>query len=170
MPAWSGAVAEFDKAMTGAKLRGAGDRIRRERGKCEGRKTLTERRPEVVALAKRLRWASPKTGKRVSLREIAAELEKAGYLRIGHRVLLQAKVPCAWVRRPAHGEVLGHARDASLAGQCRKLKRQPASALFWTSTGALRLARAVRRPSQPERATCPSPRARPGQWQPARQS
>jgi hypothetical protein len=29
------AIAEFDKAMTVAKLRGARDRIRKERGKCE---------------------------------------------------------------------------------------------------------------------------------------
>src|SRR5262245_51609488 len=33
-----GAVAEFDKAMTIAKLRGARERKRREQGKCEGRK------------------------------------------------------------------------------------------------------------------------------------
>jgi hypothetical protein len=63
-----------------AKLSGARDRIRRERGNCEGLKSLAERSPEVVALAKRQRRASPNTGKRLSLREIAAELEKAGYL------------------------------------------------------------------------------------------
>ena len=33
-----GAVSEFDKVMIVAKLKGARDRIRRERGKCEGRK------------------------------------------------------------------------------------------------------------------------------------
>jgi hypothetical protein len=41
---------------------------------------MAERNPELVALARRLRRASPKTGKRLSVREIAAELERAGYL------------------------------------------------------------------------------------------
>jgi DNA invertase Pin-like site-specific DNA recombinase len=75
-----GAVAEFDKAMTVAKLRGARERKRRELGKCEGRKSHAEKNPEAVALAKKLRRASPKTGKRRSLREISAELAEAGYL------------------------------------------------------------------------------------------
>ena len=39
-----GAVSEFDKAMTVAKLKGARDRVRRQRGKCEGRKSYAERR------------------------------------------------------------------------------------------------------------------------------
>jgi hypothetical protein len=34
----------------------------------------------AVAMAKRLRRASPKTGERRSLRKISGELEKAGYL------------------------------------------------------------------------------------------
>jgi DNA invertase Pin-like site-specific DNA recombinase len=34
-----GAIAEFDKTMTVAKLRGARERKRRETGKCEGRKS-----------------------------------------------------------------------------------------------------------------------------------
>jgi DNA invertase Pin-like site-specific DNA recombinase len=75
-----GAIAEFDKAMTVAKLRGARERLRKEQGKCEGRKSFVEMNPDVVALAKRLRRASPKTGKRLSLRQIAAELAAAGHL------------------------------------------------------------------------------------------
>ena len=39
-----------------------------------------ELRPEAVALAKRLNRASPKTGKRMSLRKIAAALAEAGHL------------------------------------------------------------------------------------------
>ena len=66
-----GAVAEFDKAMTVAKLRGARDRKRRELGKCEGRKSHAELRPEVVLEAKRLRRASPLNGKRRSFRKIS---------------------------------------------------------------------------------------------------
>jgi DNA invertase Pin-like site-specific DNA recombinase len=44
-----GAVAEFDKAMTVAKLKGARNRVRRRAGKCEGRKSYTERDPALVA-------------------------------------------------------------------------------------------------------------------------
>ncbi len=75
-----GAVAEFDKAMTVAKLRGARDRKRAANGKCEGRKSHAEVHPDVVALAKKLRRASPKTGKRRSLREIAKELARANHV------------------------------------------------------------------------------------------
>jgi DNA invertase Pin-like site-specific DNA recombinase len=79
-----GAIAEFDKTMTVAKLRGARDRIRKERGKCEGRKSFAEldaeNKTDIVGLAKRLRRASPKTGKRRSLRQISVELAAAGHL------------------------------------------------------------------------------------------
>ena len=44
------------------------------------RKPHGELRPEAVALAKRLHRASPKTGKRMSLRKIAAALTQAGHL------------------------------------------------------------------------------------------
>jgi hypothetical protein len=44
-----GAISEFDKAMTVAKLRGARERKRRDTGKCEGRKSHAERNPELVA-------------------------------------------------------------------------------------------------------------------------
>jgi DNA invertase Pin-like site-specific DNA recombinase len=75
-----GAVAEFVKAMTVAKLRGARERKRRELGKCEGRKSHAELRPEVVLEAKRLRRASPLNGKRRSFRKISRELAARGYL------------------------------------------------------------------------------------------
>jgi hypothetical protein len=75
-----GAVAEFDKAMTVAKLRGARERKRRELGKCEGRKTHAEKRPKVVLEAKRLRRASPLNGKRRSFRKISQELAEMGHL------------------------------------------------------------------------------------------
>ena len=52
----------------------------KRRGKCEGRKPHGELRPEAVALAKRLHRASPKTGKRISLRKVAAALAEAGHL------------------------------------------------------------------------------------------
>jgi DNA invertase Pin-like site-specific DNA recombinase len=71
-----GAVAEFDKAMTVAKLKGARERVRRRAGKCEGRKSYAERDPAMVALAKEIKDRS----KRVSLREVAAGLEAKGYV------------------------------------------------------------------------------------------
>lgn len=74
-----GAVSEFDRAMTVAKLRGARDRKRREGKKVEGRKSLAELHPELVTIAKRLHRRNPKTGERRSLREIAGELAKQGF-------------------------------------------------------------------------------------------
>src|SRR5215204_3965792 len=65
-----GAVAEFDKAMTVAKLRGARARKRATGVKVEGRKSHAELRPKVVAEAKRLRRKRPKGGQR-SYRQIA---------------------------------------------------------------------------------------------------
>jgi len=70
-----GAVAEFDKAMTVAKLRGARDRVRRTKGKCEGRKSYAERDPALVALAREIRSRRS----RVSLRKVAAELAGRGF-------------------------------------------------------------------------------------------
>jgi len=75
-----GAVSQFEKASLVAKLKGARDRKRRETGKCEGRKSHAEKRPGAVALAKKLRRANPKTGKRLSLRRIAQELAATGLL------------------------------------------------------------------------------------------
>ena len=74
-----GAVSEFDKAMTVAKLRGARERKRRETGKCEGRKSHAELQPELVALVKQLHRRRPKGGQR-SLRDISAELAARGHL------------------------------------------------------------------------------------------
>jgi DNA invertase Pin-like site-specific DNA recombinase len=70
-----GAVSEFDKAMTVAKLRGARDRVRRTKGKCEGRKSYAERDPALVALAREIK----SRGGRVSLRQVAAELASKGF-------------------------------------------------------------------------------------------
>jgi hypothetical protein len=76
-----GAVAELDKAMTVAKLRGAArERRRRQDGWCEGAAPLHVRYPEAVRMAKRLHRANPVTGKRRSLRKISEELAAAGYV------------------------------------------------------------------------------------------
>lgn len=65
-----GAVAEFEKAMVVAKLRGARERKRAVTGRCEGRKQAPV---EHRTLANRLR------GDGLSLREIASRLAVAGY-------------------------------------------------------------------------------------------
>src|SRR6266700_4167849 len=86
-----GAISEFDKAMTVAKLRGARERKRREAGKCEGRKSHAERNPELVALAKRLHRQKPKGG-RMSLRAISADLATQGFLNENGRPFAAASV------------------------------------------------------------------------------
>jgi DNA invertase Pin-like site-specific DNA recombinase len=75
-----GAVAEFDKAMIVAKLKGARDRVRRTKGKCEGRKSYAEREGghELIDMA---RWLRSNTeGRPYSLRTVAAELAGYGYV------------------------------------------------------------------------------------------
>jgi len=82
-----GAIAEFDKSMTVAKLKGARQRKREalrkaakrgERVKVEGRQNYAERCPEAVRLARELRRPA---GKRpLSLRKVAAELAAKGFL------------------------------------------------------------------------------------------
>jgi DNA invertase Pin-like site-specific DNA recombinase len=62
-----------------AKLKAARDRKRERDGKCGGRRSHIEARPEVVGLVKQLRRRKPKGGQR-SLRDIAVELERAGHL------------------------------------------------------------------------------------------
>jgi len=71
-----GAVSQFDKAMTVAKLRGARERKRRKTGlKVEGRKTYAEKNPELVERAHRLSEQRP----RLSLREISVALASQGF-------------------------------------------------------------------------------------------
>jgi DNA invertase Pin-like site-specific DNA recombinase len=73
----AGAFAQLEKARLVRKLREARERKKAETGKCEGRKSLAESRPEVVALAKELRAQG------VSLRGISAALAQRGYLTAG---------------------------------------------------------------------------------------
>ena len=75
-----GAVAQFEKATTVAKLAAARRRKRIATGmKVEGRKSHSEARPEVVKLAKTLARKKPKGG-RLSLRAIAGALAARGFL------------------------------------------------------------------------------------------
>jgi DNA invertase Pin-like site-specific DNA recombinase len=74
-----GAIAQFEKATTVAKLKAARQRKKERAGKCEGRKSWAEINPQLVQEAKRLRRRSPK-GHQRSLRDVAAELAKLGYV------------------------------------------------------------------------------------------
>lgn len=75
-----GVMAQLEKAMTVAKLRGARDRASEKAGRrIEGRKGYDATRPELVKEAKRLARKSPKTGKARSLRDIAGELHQLGH-------------------------------------------------------------------------------------------
>ena len=77
----AGAFAEYEKGRLVAKLRSGRERVRRETGKkVGGRRSHAELWPEAVALARRLRRASPKTRERLSLREISTRLADAGHL------------------------------------------------------------------------------------------
>jgi DNA invertase Pin-like site-specific DNA recombinase len=75
-----GAVSEFDKAMTVAKLKGARDRVRRQKGKCEGRKSYAEREGGAVLIAAARELHRNPDGRSPSLRAVAAGLAERGYL------------------------------------------------------------------------------------------
>ena len=75
----AGSFAQYEKTRLVAKLRAARERKRASAGKCEGRKSIVELRPDVALEAKRLRRKLPKGG-RMSLRDVAAELAKRGHL------------------------------------------------------------------------------------------
>ena len=98
-----GAVSEFDKAMVVAKLKGARDRARRERGKCEGRKSYTEREggQELVAAARQLHH-NP-NGRPHSLRKVAAGLAERGFVTPSGRTY-SASAVASMVRRNNQGD------------------------------------------------------------------
>lgn len=74
----AGAFAQYEKARLVARLKRARDLKRERTGrKVGGRKSMAEERPEVVALAKRLRRDG------LSLREISAELQRRGHITSG---------------------------------------------------------------------------------------
>lgn len=72
---------ELEKNSLIAKLRKAKDRIRRETGRCEGRKPYGERpgEPEAIDMMRQLRRKPIGKAKRMSFARIAAELQAAGH-------------------------------------------------------------------------------------------
>jgi DNA invertase Pin-like site-specific DNA recombinase len=75
-----GAISQFDRAMTVAKLKAARDRKRATGVKVEGRKNYAETVPQTVALAQRLAVEPGANGRRRSLRDIAAALADQGHV------------------------------------------------------------------------------------------
>lgn len=78
-----GVFSQLERTRLVKKLKVARDRKRgtgASRRKVEGRKAHSELHPEVVAEAKRLRRANPKTGDRLSYRDISSRLAEAGHL------------------------------------------------------------------------------------------
>jgi hypothetical protein len=67
-----------ESCLLGERLDGRSPKRERE-GRCEGRKPLSETRPEVVALARSLRRRRPKAGQ-LSLRDVSKELAARGFL------------------------------------------------------------------------------------------
>lgn len=88
----AGLMAEYEKANTVMRLRHARDRVRAERGKCEGRKSHAESRPEIIREVRRLARRSPKTGKRRSFREISTELARLGFVTLTGRPISHTTV------------------------------------------------------------------------------
>ena len=81
-----GAIAQFDKASLVAKLKAARDRKKAATGKCGGRRSYFEVRPDVVALAKELHAEG------ISLRKISAELAAQGRLTDGGKPYVASAV------------------------------------------------------------------------------
>jgi DNA invertase Pin-like site-specific DNA recombinase len=76
-----GAISQFEKATLVAKLKAARDRKKATGIKVEGRPSLGETVPEVVALARQLR-RKPRGSRRPSLRAISAKLAERGYVNV----------------------------------------------------------------------------------------
>jgi DNA invertase Pin-like site-specific DNA recombinase len=75
-----GAVSQFEKTMLVSKLKQARDRKIAATGKCGGRKSHQERNPQVVELAKQLRWINRRMQERRSFRDIATMLAEQGHV------------------------------------------------------------------------------------------
>ena len=74
-----GAIAQFEKASSVAKLAAARKRKREREGRCEGRKPLSETRPEVVASPVGCVGVGLRVGQ-LSLRSVSKELAARGFL------------------------------------------------------------------------------------------
>lgn len=74
-----GAISQYEKRMLVLKLKAARDRQRRKTGKCEGRKSYSERAPEVLAEVKKLRRKRKGIDRRMPFSQIAEILNDRGF-------------------------------------------------------------------------------------------
>jgi hypothetical protein len=127
-----GAIAQFDKATTVAKLKAARDRKIAAGQKCGGRKSYAERDPEMVDLARWLRSNVVEIngqlveGRPHSLRKVAAELANRGYYGPGaflmrQPLLRRCSAPNASPGRPR----AGRETDFVLAGGVAAIPSHP---------------------------------------------
>lgn len=72
-----GVFSELDKNLIVKKLRNAREKVRAERGKCEGQKSYLEIAPEIVQEVKRLR-RKPKLDRRLTFVQVAEILNQKG--------------------------------------------------------------------------------------------
>jgi DNA invertase Pin-like site-specific DNA recombinase len=72
-----GAVYQYDKSQIVEKLKVARDRIRKDTGKCEGRKSTKEKNPELLSLIRSL-YRKPRQGERLSFSQISTRLNEMG--------------------------------------------------------------------------------------------
>ena len=84
------AFAEYEKARLFTKSKAARDRKRQQTGKCEGRKSHTDMRPEMVALALRLR--RKRNGCQLSLQKISDELARRGFVNMHGKAFAPASI------------------------------------------------------------------------------
>jgi site-specific DNA recombinase len=102
-----GSVAQFEKGALVAKLRQARERIRRQRGKCEGRKPYGwhQAEKEVLAGIRRLRRHSKKSDKKpMTWTSIAAALNSMGLRNRSGGLWTAASVQWVARRRPLKQE------------------------------------------------------------------
>jgi DNA invertase Pin-like site-specific DNA recombinase len=99
-----GAVAQFEKSALVAKLRSARDRVRRERGRCEGPARYGAQGAEAAGLQRLLEVAAGADGARRSLADIAATLNAEQVPTRTGRPWARSTVQALLARHSAHRE------------------------------------------------------------------
>jgi len=94
-----GAIAEYDKSMTVLKLRVARQRVKARTGKCEGRKTTSERDPALIAEIKKLRRKQKGIVKRMSFSLCAQILNENGFVNSVGEPLTGKAISGIWYRK-----------------------------------------------------------------------
>ena len=119
----AGSFAEYEKARLVSKLKGARERKRTAAGKCEGRKSHAELRPDVVALARRPRRKRPKGGQGSS-----GSIAPSDHC---------ATLPRSWRNAATATSRAGHSRRRR-CDRCWCARTSGARTLFWEAYGKLR--------------------------------